>query len=100
MGLSYRLVCSMIDYSLDVNRTAYMDFREATDALCNGLSHEALAKALGVSVATIRQARLRPAAAAHRSPPPNWREAIVKLAEEQQLRYRNLLDHLRTEMAH
>lgn len=46
-----------------------MGFREATESLCAGVSHEELAKALGVSVATIRQARLRPDAAAHRPSP-------------------------------
>jgi transposase len=46
-----------------------MDFREATEYLYAGVSPQELAKALGVSVATVRQARLRPDAKAHRSPP-------------------------------
>jgi DNA-binding GntR family transcriptional regulator len=77
-----------------------MDFREATDALFQRLDQEKLAQALGVSIASIRQARLRPEAAAHRSPPPNWRKAVIKLAEEQERIYRHLLEHLRTEIAH
>ncbi len=72
-----------------------MDFREATESLCAGISHEELAKALGVSVATIRQARLRPDAAAHRSPPANWKDAVIRLAEERERRYRHLLERLR-----
>jgi hypothetical protein len=48
-----------------------MDFKEATDGLFGRVDHDALAKALGVSVASIRQARLRPEAGAHRSPGTN-----------------------------
>jgi hypothetical protein len=58
-----------------------MDFRKATDDLCEPVSHEELARALGVSVATVRQARLRSNAKAHRSPPPHWEDAVVKIAE-------------------
>jgi hypothetical protein len=76
-----------------------MDFREATDVLFRRVDQERLAELLGVSIASIRQARLRPEAAAHRSPPPNWKKAVVKLAEEQERRYKQLLDHLRPETA-
>jgi hypothetical protein len=85
----------MIDISDLVNRTAYMDFREATENLCTGVSHEDLAKALGVSVATVRQARLRPDAKAHRSPPGNWMSAVIRLAEERLSQYRDLIDRLK-----
>lgn len=71
-----------------------MDFREATESLCTGVSHEELAKALGVSVATVRQARLRPEAKAHRSPPGHWKIAVRRLAEERLSQYRHLLDSL------
>lgn len=71
-----------------------MDFKAATDDLCGGISHEALAKALGVSVATVRQARLRPDAKAHRSPPENWEDAVIKLAGSQIQRYRDLISEL------
>lgn len=71
-----------------------MDFREATETLCAGISHEELAKALGVSVATVRQARLRPDAKAHRAPPSNWRAGVKRLAEQKLQHYRSLLDHL------
>jgi hypothetical protein len=77
-----------------------MDFREATDALFRRVDQETLAEALGVSIASIRQARLRPEAAAHRSPPPNWKEAVIKLAEEQECLYKQLLDRLKTETTH
>ena len=72
-----------------------MDFREATDDLFDRIAHEDLAKALGVSVATIRQARLKPDAEAHRSPPIEWRKAVIRLAEQRAARYRRLIEHLR-----
>lgn len=77
-----------------------MDFREATNVLFQRVDQEKLAQKLGVSIASIRQARLRPEAAAHRSPPSNWREAVIKLAEEQEHLYRELLDRLKTDITH
>jgi hypothetical protein len=71
-----------------------MDFKAATDKLCEGLSHNALAKALGVSIATIRQARLRNGAKARRSPPENWEDAVIQLAGSQIQRYRHLISEL------
>jgi hypothetical protein len=59
-----------------------MDFREATDALFQSLSHDDLARALGVSVATIRQARLSAGAKAHRNAPEGWAGIVRKLAEQ------------------
>lgn len=72
-----------------------MDFREATESLCAGVSHEELAKALGVSVATVRQARLRSDAKAHRSPPDRWKATVRQLAEKRLSEYRHLADALR-----
>ena len=77
-----------------------MDFREATDGLFSRVDHEELAKTLGVSVATIRQARLRPEAGAHRSPPVEWRRAVLKLAEERVRHYRKLAESLTNESEH
>jgi transposase len=71
-----------------------MNFREATESLCAGISHEELAKALGVSIATVRQARLRPDAKAHRSPPDNWREGVRRLAEQRASQYLRLMSQL------
>ena len=71
-----------------------MDFKEATDFLFAGVDHEHLAQELGVSVASIRQARLMATANAHRSPPPNWEEAVLKLANNQMRRYQLLVDRL------
>lgn len=72
-----------------------MDFREATDDLCEGIPHEALAKALGVSVATVRQARLKVEAKAHRDPPREWQYTLIRLAEERVWHYRKLIEQLR-----
>jgi hypothetical protein len=76
-----------------------MDFRKATDELFDRLDHETLAKRLGVSIASIRQARLDPKAKAHREPPPNWPDAAIQLAEERISMYQRLihdLKHFRT----
>ena len=71
-----------------------MDFKEATDGLFDRIDHEALAKRLGVSVATIRQARLREEAGAHRAPPSDWKTAVAQLAEERLDHYRKLIMEL------
>ncbi len=54
-----------------------MSFKEATDVLFDQADHSDLAKVLGVSVATIRQARLNPSAKAHRTPPKDWPYAVL-----------------------
>jgi hypothetical protein len=71
-----------------------MDFKEATDGLFDRVDHEDLAKALGVSVAAIRQARLKSDAAAHRAPPKEWRDAVIRLAERRVWHYRALVKSL------
>jgi len=72
-----------------------MTFKKATDRLFSRIDHEDLAKALGVSVASIRQARLSPDALAHRSPPPDWEETVLRLAEQRMLHFRKLIEELR-----
>lgn len=57
------------------------DFRKATDELFAVISHDELAKALGCSVATVRQARMDASAKAHRKPPEGWEKVVAKLAE-------------------
>jgi hypothetical protein len=74
-----------------------MNFREATDQLFNQVDHGALAQKLRVSVASIRQARLKPEAVAHRAPPRAWERAVLNLAEQQIDHYRKLVDALRKE---
>jgi hypothetical protein len=76
-----------------------MNFKEATDDLFDRISHEELAEALGVSVASIRQARLSPTAKAFREPPRDWQRSIMLLAEKQARHHQKLAERLRREMA-
>jgi hypothetical protein len=54
-----------------------------------------LAKAMGVSVPLIRQARLDPAAAAHRSPPAGWERAVMRIAKDRAERLSLLAERLK-----
>ena len=72
-----------------------MNFKEATDGLFDRIDHAELAEALGVSVASIRQARLSPDAKAHREPPSNWQDALIRLAEKRVWHYRRLIEQIR-----
>jgi len=83
------------DTTAFVNGTAYMTFKKATDRLFSRVDHKDLAKALEVSVASIRQARLSPDALAHRSPPLDWRDAVLRLAEERVLHFQKLVEEIR-----
>jgi hypothetical protein len=59
-----------------------MDFKKATDELTTVISHQELAQALKVSVATVRQARLGQTAKAYRNPPQGWETVLKRLAEK------------------
>jgi hypothetical protein len=72
-----------------------MNFKDATDQLFTGVSHQRLAEALGVSVASIRQARLNRAAKAFREPKKDWEGAVIQLAENQVWHYRKLIEQIR-----
>ena len=72
-----------------------MNFRAATDALFSRIDHATLARALGVSVALIRQARLKPEASASRSPPTGWENAAIQLAESRARHFSRLAERLR-----
>jgi hypothetical protein len=56
-----------------------MDFKTATDRVAGCISHAEIAEAAGVSVQTIRQARLDPSAPGHRPPPANWQVVLGNL---------------------
>lgn len=58
-----------------------MNFRQATDVLLEAITLEDLANAMGVSVQAVRQARAAEGSKAHRSAPPDWEGAVIKLAE-------------------
>jgi hypothetical protein len=72
-----------------------MTFREAVDALCASLTHEDVGKALGVSVQSIRQARLSEDSTAFRAPPKNWERALIRLADNRVAYYRRLINKLK-----
>lgn len=82
-----------------VNGSAYVNFRNATDGLFSRVEHEDLANVLGVSVASIRQARLNPEANAHRAAPHHWRAAVLRLAEQRLEHYRELIEQLSADEA-
>ena len=71
-----------------------MDFKAATDALFERVTHEDLAAALGGSIPAIRQARLDPSASAHRSPPEDWQKAVKALAEGRVRHFQKLVRNL------
>lgn len=75
------------------------DFRKATDELLASISHQELANALGVSVATVRQARLEPQAKAHRNPPEGWERPLLRLAENRAKHFNRLVTKLKTDAA-
>jgi hypothetical protein len=85
----------MMAYTVLVNANIYMKFREAVDAVCSALTHEDVAKALGVSVQTIRQARMQEDSKSYRAPPSNWERALIRLAENRVAYYRRLIEKLR-----
>jgi hypothetical protein len=73
-----------------------MDFRTATDELCAAVTHHDIARELGASVQSIRQARMHTEANGRRSPPDNWKEAVIALAEKRIADYRSLIQKVRT----
>ena len=54
-----------------------MDFKKATEELMAGMTRGEIADALGVSEASVRQARLDDAAKAHRNPPEGWEPKVA-----------------------
>jgi hypothetical protein len=72
-----------------------MEFKDAVDEVCAPISHADVAKSLGVSLQTVRQARLSSQAKAFRAAPNRWRDAMVRLAEERVWHYRKLIETLR-----
>lgn len=71
-----------------------MDFRSAIDKLGERVTHEQVASALGVSVASVRQYRLSPDAKAHRTPPLGWQKVLAQLARERGREFNALADEL------
>lgn len=57
-----------------------MDFKAATDRVAGCISHAEIAEACGVSIQTIRQARMDPQSASYRNPPAGWSVVLSTLA--------------------
>jgi hypothetical protein len=72
-----------------------MEFKEASSRLTDGHTLADIAAETGMSEATVRRARLEPSSPAYRSPPPNWKEAITRLAEQRIAQLNDLLTRLR-----
>ena len=71
-----------------------MDFKTATDRLTACISHVEIADAAGVSVQSIRQARLDPTNPNHRPPPDAWEKAVIRLAREKRRELKELIEEL------
>jgi len=80
---------SVVDTNMSIN------FRKATDDLLDVISHDDLAKALGCSVATIRQARRAEGTTSYRSPPKGWETIVAKVAEQKIEKLKRLVAKLR-----
>ena len=71
-----------------------MDFKKATEELMAGMTRGEIADALGVSEASVRQARLDGSANAHRKPPEGWEAKIAKLARQRAERLMRVAERL------
>ncbi len=71
-----------------------MDFRDAVDRLGERVTHEEVAAALGVSVASVRQYRLATGAKARRTPPVGWQRALARLARQRGRELKALVEEL------
>jgi hypothetical protein len=71
-----------------------MDFKKATEELMAGMTRGQIAEALGVSEASVRQARLDPSAKAFRNPPEGWEPTLAKLARHRADRLGKLAERL------
>lgn len=71
-----------------------MDFKKATEELMDGMTREQIAEALGVSEASVRQARLDVTANAYRTPPKGWEARVGKLAKQRAERLLRLASKL------
>lgn len=59
-----------------------MNFRKCTDTLLEKITLDDMAKEMGVSVQSLRQARAEPHSTAYRSPPQGWEPAARALARK------------------
>jgi DNA-binding GntR family transcriptional regulator len=74
-----------------------MDFRGATDKLGAAITHDDIARQLGISVQSIRQARMNGDSLGQRKPPDNWKVAPVALAESRITYFKRLIEQQESE---
>lgn len=72
-----------------------MDFREAVTRLTERHTRADLARELGVSFASVKQALLPETSAATRPPPAGWPAVLARLADERAERLQELAAELR-----
>jgi hypothetical protein len=73
---------------------AEKNFRDVTDDLFSKVGAEDMATELGCSVGAIKQARMDPSSPSHRSPPPGWEKAALKMARDRVAYFTALLKRL------
>lgn len=61
---------------------AEKNFRDVTDDLFSKVGAGDLAAELGCSDGAVKQARMDPSSPSHRSPPPGWEKAALKMAKD------------------
>ena len=71
-----------------------MNFKKCTDDLLIRITLDDVAKALDLSVQTIRQARVSSASSAYRTPPNGWESAVRILAERRVKELKKLIKRL------
>lgn len=70
-----------------------MDFKSATDLVGGCITHAEIAKACGVSIQSIRQARMDQSSSSYRNPPTGWRTVLARLARQRARDLEELADN-------
>lgn len=71
-----------------------MDFKTATDRVGGCITHADIAEAAGVSIQTVRQARMDPNSTSYRNPPLGWETVLARLLRERAHELTTLADIL------
>jgi hypothetical protein len=71
-----------------------LDFTAATDPLVSPIKLEDLAKAIGCSLASVKQARMAGEKDGKRAAPPGWEAAVARLARQKAVQLQKLADKL------
>ena len=69
------------------------DFLAATDALLTAPKLEELAEAIGCSLGSVKQARMK-VGGGRRSPPPGWEAGVARLARQKAAQLQKLAERL------